>query len=412
VWLFEHYRGRPGMLNCPVVCRVTGPVDQRLLERSLTWVTERHESLRTTFEGRGRRLVQVVHPPGDIELTVRDLTRAADPQAALRSALRTELRTSIDVGARSVRTSLWRVRDDEHLLVVNLHHLVADQASCAVLFGDLVTAYRQALGETVAPGEPFWQYRQFASWQQRMIDVGGFQAQSDYWRERLRGTLPIPIPIGPHRPGAGSERTSADASIDGATTARLEALARSSHTTTFAVMLSLFYACVHRATGARDLSIASLFANRARPELRRTVGLLANLVVLRGQIPPDASFLDILRVAHETVAGAFANQGLPYHLVSLPAATGDVRMDEAVFHMLPEGIEQVARAGPVRFEALVPDVTGRFDVEFALMPVASGTAVKLYFTEDRLESALAHRLVDDYVRLAVIVARDADAPVA
>src|SRR4051812_9131723 len=134
LWQMDHHRGAGGALNCPVFLRLRGRLDRGALLSALDRLVRRHESLRTTFAGRGHRLTQLIHeeppPPATAEL---DLGGEPDPEEALERALAAEAQERVDPQAWPVRCTLWRLSDREHVLCVNMHHLVTDGWSCAVV---------------------------------------------------------------------------------------------------------------------------------------------------------------------------------------------------------------------------------------------------------------------------------------
>jgi hypothetical protein len=128
LWVLEQHRGRHGSANCPIVLRLRGPLDRSRLSDGLTALTARHESLRTTFAGRGTRLTQVVHDAAPVRLRCEDLC-SDDPERALREAVTREVRQPVDAERWPTRVTLFRLGEQDHGLCVNLHHAVTDGGS-------------------------------------------------------------------------------------------------------------------------------------------------------------------------------------------------------------------------------------------------------------------------------------------
>lgn len=390
------------MLNCPLVCRLRGPLDRGEVEHAAAVLASRHEALRTTFVGRGPRLVQLIHEPEPVSVSHRDCSSAPDPEAAARAELDGELRTDVDCTSRPSRVTLWRIGDEDHLLCLNMHHLVTDLWSCGVLADELEAILGG--GEASLP-EPPRQFREFAAWQARRLEHDELQGHREYWHRQLAGMRPAELPFAHEPSGDARGRAVLQAEIGAAIRERLEALARARQTTLFATLLAAFYALVHRHTGARDVSIASLFANRTRPEFRGTVGFLVNMVALRVRIAPGASCLDLLRETHRTVVEAFVHQEVPLHLTPGAAVRSRPRFDDVVFHMTAEPISRVRDAGDLQLEFLVPDLRGRFAFELALMPRPdAGLAVKLFYSREALEERAASDVVASFVAVAGAIA--------
>lgn len=382
-----------------------GNFDVAQLRDALDAVVERHEALRTTFAGGGRKLLQRVHVPHRLPVREIDLSAATDPEAAVHEAVAQELRTRIDPADATVRVTLWRVAADDHVLCVNMHHLVTDSWSCGVLFQDFCAAFEQATSGTVRFAEPGWQYSRFAATQEVELSGGPLRTLQDYWRAKLSGMRLPQLPLAPEQPGRTGRRTAlVRADLDGPTTERLRVLARTERTTLFALLLTVYYAQLYRCTDDPDVAVASLFANRGRREVRRTVGFLANMVILRTVLDPLGSFVDGVRATHETVVGGFLNQSLPYQMLPRTAADGAQRADDVVFQMLADPVYSTT-VGGVEFEVLVPDGVGsRFEFELVLLPQGSGFRTLLFYDADRIDAGFAEEFVERFTAAAELVA--------
>jgi hypothetical protein len=408
LWFLDRYRGQSGALNGPMVCRVRGAATDDTLKRAIDMLAARHESLRTTFGGSGPRLTQLIHDVAAMPARWLDLSGNADPSAALESALGIELRMPVNPREAAGRITVWRLGDTERVIALTLHHMVTDTWSCDILLDDLAACYTAAAG----PGEPSpaaaaWQYSQFAAWQQRQMRGDAFARHTSYWQGQLAGLKPPSLPIDGGSSSGQSLRASAHGYIPASCGAALRDLARAEGTTAFTVLLAAYQAMLHRLTSQDDIAVATLFTNRVRPEVQRTVGFVANMVMLRTTLPSGGTFTDLVRRTRQTVIEAFAHQELAYHLV---AQTGDrsgrLRPDDIVFQMLAEPVDRViAAADGVTFEGIVPDVPGRFDFELALMPRADGYAAKLYYTADRVAARWAEDFVFSYAAVAEAVSR-------
>ncbi|MET8351565.1 MULTISPECIES: condensation domain-containing protein [unclassified Micromonospora] len=392
--IIEHYRADHGALNCPLLCRLSGDVDVVTVRRALTALTARHEALRTTFTGRGPRLSQLVHEPRPVELTVVDLRGEPDPHAAADAAVAAELATRVDVAHWPTRATAWRVTDHEVILCFTMHHLVTDAWSCGLLFEELRTL---CTGSPAELPPVHWQYPQFVAWQEDRLAGAELERQRAFWRDQLTGLRLPRLPYREPPPGATPGVLARD--LDTGVADGLRALARRHRTTLFTVALAVYYAVLHRVTGQGDLAVASLFANRSRPESQGTVGFCANMVVLRTRLPPFATFQALVQATHATTAAAFANQEQPYQAVSTGSANLGGRVDDVVFQMMAELAHRV-RVGDTEFELLVPEAIGsRFGTELALAPRGNGLRVVLFHTP-RLAPADAVRLLDGYVTVA------------
>jgi hypothetical protein len=395
--IIDHYRADHGALNCPLLVRLTGDVDLAALETALTALTARHEALRTTFAGRGPRLSQQVNPPVPVRLEVRQI-----PDAGLDAAIAEELGTRVDLAAWPTRAVAWPVAPDQVVLCFTMHHLVTDAWSCGLLFEELRLLYARAHGLDVALPAPGWQYHRFVRWQEERLASPDLDRQRDFWRRQLAD---LRLPRLPYRdPPAGATPGTVAADLPPSVLAALREVAREHRTTLFTVALALYYAVLYRVTGQADLAVASLFANRTRPEIQRTVGFCANMVVLRTRVPAFATFPALVQAAHATTSAAFANQEQPYQTATGTANLGG-RVDDVVFQMMAALDDRVTTAG-TEFELLVPEAIGsRFGTELAIAPKGDAARVVLFHTP-RLSESDAADILNRYVTAAHAVARN------
>jgi hypothetical protein len=403
LWLLSHYRQADVVMNCPMICRFLGDLDVGALSRALTALTARHEGLRTTFAGRGRDLRQYIHPPRELPLIRSDLTGTPDPELALHAAIQDDVRTNVDAARWPVRATLWRVSDRNHVLCLNMHHLITDSWSCGILLNEALALLGGASVSALPPVE--WQYADFVRWQSEQLSGESAHRHIEYWRQQLRDAE---LPAYPLQPVPSAETRVVAADVRAAVADRLRALARAQRTTFFTVLLALYYARLYQVTGQRDLAIASIYANRFHPSSQRTIGFMANQVVLRTAFDPAQSFTELLRSTHHTVTGAFVHQGVPLQMLpphTLP--TEPARADDLVFQLVAE--PQYPRSvGSVDVEVMLPEtVTRRFEVEFAIMPksVDSGVRAVLFHRAGRLDDQWASEFVRGYADLAELVSR-------
>ncbi|MGH3190641.1 MAG: condensation domain-containing protein [Streptosporangiaceae bacterium] len=408
--MMDRHRSGYGALNCPLLCRIQGPLDDDALATVIDELGHRHESLRTTFAGRGRNLVQIIHDPGNRELRRSDLSGSADAHAAVRQAITAELASRIDPACWPVRATLWRVAPAEHVLCFNMHHLVTDAWSTGILFQELLLSLGQRAGEHRTLPEPGWQYRQFAEHQRHLFDSDGMRRHRDYWRRQLAGAQLPALRTDTGQAGSNSASTKVESTEIGAPVVQaLKNLASREGATLFSVMLAVNYVLLHGLTGQDDLAVGSLFANRSRPELRRTVGFLANMVVLRTRLGRSETFSDLLRATHRTVIGAFAYQELPYQM--LPAdtiRTDSQRPDDVVFQLVGDPGYR-AKIAEFEIEMLVPEaIGGRFNLELTIVPHGDTFSALLFYNQAWIDAHRASQIVSGYARLATAVAASPD----
>jgi hypothetical protein len=412
LWLVGRYRGERGQLNYPLLLRLRGPLDLDALQRALDQLAARHEALRTTFARRRGLLTQLVHAPGPVPVT--RIALAPESPARQLEAIRQELSTSIDPVRSPVRVTLWRLDDHHHVLGLNAHHLVTDAWSCRILTEELLHLLG---GAAELPRVP-WQYRHFVRWQHRSSTAAQLRTAGEYWRRQLDGVSPPELSGGPGGTPAGAPPAGGGAPAGGTISldipdpaaGRVREIAREGRSTPFAVLLAIYYLTLHEQCGQLDLCVAAPFANRLRPETAGTVGLFANLVMLRTRLTSGIGFAEVLRRTRGTVTQAIAHQEFPYYQLPLAGAQGRVdRLDDVVFQMLPP-LPPPVRLADLEVEVVPPELETRFDLELAVVPHRGGYRVRLQYARQRISDRVADQLAGRYRAIAGQVTTEPFAP--
>lgn len=394
LWFLDRYRGEEGALNCPTLCRIRGSLDKARLSRAVAEVMVRHESLRTTFIGGGRQLEAVIADSAVPTLYEVDLSGAPDPDAAVEDAIRTELGTRIDPTAGCVRLTLWKLAADHHVLSFNMHHMVTDAWSCRVVLQDLCAALDRYENDPVP--EAAIPYSTFAAEQRRRLTSDEGKQLTAFWSEQLRDITLAPLPMSRATPGEKRHTDLVQDTLDADTVAALDTVAREQRSTLFVGLLAAYYRALQQISGSNDLIVATLFANRA-PDYRDTVGFLANMVLLRTRLRPDADFTDHLRATHATVMDGFIHQAMPLQMLPIVSDDTTRRLDDVVFQMMPDPVYSI-RAGGLDIEVLVPDdVATRFELELVTVPAQDTVRVLLFFNPDRFSPEFVRGLLATYV---------------
>lgn len=295
--------------------RLHGDLDVTALEGAVHALVVRHEGLRTRFaevDGLPRQLVDP--PPSTWPLAVRDI--AAE---AVEAWVTAEVRRPTDLTEGPLfRVGVARVAAREHVLVLVVHHIVADGWSVRILAGELSQGYAARVdGTALVPPDPPVQPADYAVWQRDRLSGPELDRRLGHWRERLAGLPTMDFPS--DRPYTALE-TGAGAVVghrfpdDLADATRT--YARANRVSTLSVLHAALLTVLHRWTGRTDLTILSNFSGRTRPQLESLVSNLSNVVALRTSVEEGATFATLVRRCHETILEASAHQEVPFHLIA------------------------------------------------------------------------------------------------
>ncbi|WP_244237085.1 non-ribosomal peptide synthetase [Corallococcus llansteffanensis] len=329
VWRMEQLDPGNPSLNMPLVVRLSGTLDVAVLERSVNEVIRRHEMLRATYRVQDGRVRQHFAAEVRIQVPVVDLRgHAGDREAeALRLALEEARRPfSLEHGP-IVRSSLLRLADAEHLMLLTVHHIASDTLSMVAFFRELATNYHAFLEGKPAPlPELAVQYVDAAAWERRSLSGGTLAAQEAYWREVL-AELPPPLELASDRPRG------VDLRLRGARfpvvfsrelSDALMAFSQREGVTPFMTLLAALSSVLARYSGREDIVVGTPVGNRARGELEPLIGFVAHAMALRTDLSGDPSFRELVARARETTIGASSHQDVPFeHLLPLVAPGRD-----------------------------------------------------------------------------------------
>ncbi len=291
-----------------------GPLDTGALGRALDALVSRHEILRTTYRG-DTEAVQVIGPARGAAFEVVDAAGYGRERALELAGA--ELRRPFDLEHGPVfRATLFSAASDDHLLVLNMHHMVSDGWSCAVLGRELGVLY-SAFARGLAPALPELpiQYADYAHWQANRTELR--ERRLDHWREALRDVasvlqLPTDHPH-PSRPSHRAGRVSRE--LPPGLTKTVRDLATGGGVTLFTVLLAAFGVVLHRCSGQESFAVGSLTSGRELAEVEHLLGLFANTVAIPADLSGDPTFTELLSRTHRTVLGALGNQDVSFEQV-------------------------------------------------------------------------------------------------
>ncbi|MCA7081979.1 condensation domain-containing protein, partial [Cupriavidus sp. DB3] len=176
LWFLWQLERDSGLYNIPRAVRLRGALDRSSLQRTFDALVERHESLRTTFHQESEQAVQRIHPPFSLPINVSDLTDndPAQRDAAVQSLVDAEAQAPFDLEQGPLlRVRLLRLADDDHILLVTMHHIVSDGWSMNVVIDEFARLYAGFVSGQPAQLAPLpIQYADYAAWQKQWLEAG------------------------------------------------------------------------------------------------------------------------------------------------------------------------------------------------------------------------------------------------
>jgi amino acid adenylation domain-containing protein len=318
VFLTDLNRSVGPAYNLPAAVRVIGPLDRAALTEALGDVLARHDALRTALVSTPEGVVADIRTDCEIPLRHADVSQATDPEQAAREAAARAARAPFDLAkAPLLRAVLIRLAPDDHLLVVVVHHAVADGWSLAILGDDLAGCYRARTGRGDPVPPAATGFADFARGQLQADRMGRFEAGLDFWRQTLQGApAALELPADMSRPDMPAHRGARVArQLPRPLHAALLRFAAAERVTLYPVLLAAAALQVHRLTGARDLVIGSPAASRPDPRFESVVGFFVNTLPIRVRIGHGATYRSVVGLAHEAILQALDHQDVPFERI-------------------------------------------------------------------------------------------------
>ena len=405
--------GAGGSYHIPVVLKLTGRIELAVLREALNAVVARHEALRTVFPApAGQPMAVVVRtPPLDLPII------SVNPGEALQAASMAAAEPFDLAHGPLVRARLFRLAQDEHWLVISIHHIVCDGWSVMNLFSELAELYSARLRHR-PPRLPdlLVQYEDYALWQRQHLASSEGSAEREFWRRELEGILPaleLPgdraRPVNPAGPGAA-----VPLKIPARLVTALVELAHDEGTTLFSALLAGWQALLHRWTGEVDFCVGTPVTGRTRPELEPLIGLFVNTLVLRGELSGDPSFREMLRRTGETVLRAHEHQDMPFEQLVAELhperEPGRTPLVSTVIALQNLGGRIPTLAGLEVSPITLPSGGAKFDLtlELAQDQDERGLLGALEYRSDFFEHSTVERLAGQLLRLLEGAAADPD----
>ncbi|MBC3386900.1 non-ribosomal peptide synthase/polyketide synthase [Pseudomonas sp. SWRI179] len=318
MWFLWQLEPDSGAYNLPGAVRLKGALSLPALEQAFASLVARHETLRTVFQRQADDSLLQVPSSAALVIGHKDFSAlpVAEREQAVRQAAEAQSLQPFDLSSGPLlRIELLKLDDQEHVLLLTLHHIVSDGWSMNVLIDEFIRCYdaHEAGVEPQLADLPI-QYSDYALWQRRWLEAGELQRQLDYWQAQLGDEHPVlELPIDYPRPVLPSYRgRRLEQVVDAALVEQLRGVARQHGVTLFMLLLGTFNVLLHRYTGQDDLRVGVPIANRNRREIEGLIGFFVNTQVLRVQLDGRTRLGDLLHDIKETALGAQAHQDLPF----------------------------------------------------------------------------------------------------
>ncbi|MFF8789308.1 amino acid adenylation domain-containing protein [Streptomyces sp. NPDC015125] len=418
MWLLAQISETPAEYAVTLALHLTGALDTEALGWAVNAVVQRHDSLRSCFPERAGTPVRAEVPAGALQLRHAPLEPGGDPDEVLRRVVREQI-PGLDLAEGPLfRPVLVPLGAEEHLLVVVLHHIVADGWSTELLLEDIARHYRARTAGEPAPRQPAVSYQRYMDIERRNERNGVTDRHLEYFTTELSSipgevTLPLDRPRPAQRTGQGATLR-LEFGPHGAHAVRR--LAAAHRTTPFVVLLAGLSTLLHRTGGHEDVVIGSAVAGRFDTEVDDLVGLCLNSVALRWPVSPGTPFATVVERAEESLLGAMDHSAAPFtRVVEKLGVRRDAR-HTPVFQVIAlyDDFPDTPELAGLAVRALeTDDGSAQCDALFTFRPPTDeGMALSIEFSTDVFEHTTVRRWAEQLETLLAAAAAAPGTPVA
>jgi len=372
LWLLAQIEQEVSAYNIPMVFRLKGQLDIKVLEESIQEIVRRHSVLRTTFHNIDGQLLQIISNDSGIKIQVHDYTKLPNEQRESEA-----LRLVSDVVHKPfdlargplLHVCLIYIGQDHYILVLNVHHIVWDGWSFTIFFHELKELYHSFLNNKPSPLPKLpIQYVDFAVWQRKWLSGNISTRQIEYWKHQLGNRLPIlELPIDHPRPAVQTHHGACQVlELSRDLTEGVKELGQTEHATLFMILLAAFNILLSKYSGQKDIVVGFPIAGRNRKEIQGLLGFFVNTLVLRTDLSDDTSFSTLLSRIRTRALDAYAHQDIPFERVIEELRPkrdlSRTPLFQVFFNMVNVNLERLELSGLMVEAVSLPTERTRFDL--------------------------------------------------
>ncbi|MBK8551804.1 MAG: amino acid adenylation domain-containing protein [Ignavibacteria bacterium] len=406
LWFIDHLGGST-QYHIPAVLRLIGKLNKDALIQSVQTIVNRHEVLRTVFEETDGIVFQKIKEKDEWYLEIQDDFIFEEDNKELNQYIQKLIYTPFDLSKdHMLRAALIRLKEDEHILVVTLHHIASDGWSVSILVKELVELYNSFEESREANLSPLKiQYSDYAIWQRKYLQGVVLENKLSYWKEKLEGVSPLDLPSDFARPAVQSTKGEIlNFRLEKELSERIHELSKNSGTTLFMTLLAAFKVLLYRYSSQNDVCVGTPVAGRQLQETEDMIGFFINTIALRSEVKDSIYFDEFLKLLREDTLQAFAHQDVPFEKV-VDAVVKDRSLSRSplfqvmfILQNVPEAEELVLGKLKLSREVTVHSVS-KFDLTFSMTETSDGIKGAVEYCSDLFRQDTVERMIIHFKNL-------------
>ncbi len=409
LWFLAQLEPDNSFYNIPKAVLFQGQLNIAFLEQSLNAIINRHEALRSNFIIQDGQPVQIIHPPRLWTLPVLDWQHLPENEQKLcwQQLAAKETQHPFDLAEELlIKATLVKLSETEHILLLCLHHIVADGWSIGIFVRELEAFYSTLdRGKTSPLPELPIQYADFAVWQRQWLQGDVLESQLAYWKQQLANapTL-LSLPTDRPRPAVQTfQGANQSFTLPAKLSKALNLLSRQEGVTLFMTLFTAFNTLLYRYTGQEDILVGSPIANRTRSEVEGLIGFFVNTLVLRTNLSRNPSFRELLGQVRKMTLSAYAHQDVPFELLvdnlQPERDLSHTPLFQVMFALQNTPVQKIELPGLTLSPLAVDKATATFDLTLSFESTANKLVGTWEYNTDLFDAATITRMATHFETL-------------
>lgn len=422
LWLLDQIEGGSAHYNMPAALRLSGELDREGLQFAFGSILERHESLRTVFaEGDDGEPVQVILTAAEFKLTEHDLSALELESRSLELAERMneEAERTFDLKTDlMLRAQLLKLSNDEHIVLVTMHHIASDGWSMGILVNEFSRLYSAYVLRQKSPLLPLSiQYADYAQWQREWLQGEVLNSQLGYWQKQLEDVPPVhSIPLDHPRPEMKVHIGGVvEGSLDLEISKRLQQRACELHVTPFMLIHAALGLVIGRHSNSQDIVIGTPVANRLQTEVEPLIGFFVNTLVLRTSTA-YLTFSDYLSHVRQVNLDAQENQDVPFEQLveycQIPRSMQHAPLFQIMFNMDTNQYSELSLPGLKLSTIDQNNPVAKFDLDISATIADDGINIAWVYDKSLFCESHVVQLNDHLIRVLTAITLRPEAKIA
>ena len=423
MWFLHQLDPHNPVYNTYRAWRLKGVLNLEALRKALQAVVTRHEVLRLAIQVVDGQPYQVTNEAWTFQFPCIDLRTYSSqpPELTSKEIVRQEAQRPFDLSQDPLfRVKLLRLNEEDHVLLINLQHMISDGWSFGVLHREISTLYEAFETGDISPlPELPLQYGDYALWQKEWFQGTRLEKLLSYWKPNLSNLPTLQMPTDRPRPSKTTYKGARlGFTIGKSLTAQLKELSQREHVTLFMTLLACFKILLCRYSSQEDIVVGTPIHNRMLREVEPLIGMFVNTLVLRSDLSGNPSFRDLLHRVRNTCLGAYDHQALPFDkLVDELQPERDLSRNPMfqvalAYQNTPDQFFELPglTVDPFETSSVGPfqngNDTSRFDLTLTLLEMGEEIQGMLEYSTDLFDSTTIRRMVSHFQILVEGVVQD------